>query len=42
VKSHLDHIQTVEQSSLRHYVGSLDARKMKEVCLALARATGCS
>jgi mRNA interferase MazF len=38
----LDHIQTVEQGALRHYVGSLSARKMDEVCLALARATGCS
>lgn len=38
----LDHIQTVEQSTLGHYVGSLSARKMDEVCVALARATGCS
>jgi len=38
----LDHIQTVEQTTLRHYVGSLSARKMDEVSLALARATGCS
>lgn len=38
----LDHVQTVEQRSLRQYVGSLTARKMDEVCLALARAAGCS
>ncbi len=38
----LDHVQTVEQNTLRHFVGSLSARKMDEVCLALARATGCS
>lgn len=38
----LDHVQTVEQQTLRHYVGSLGNRKMEEVCLALARATGCS
>jgi len=38
----LDHVQTVEQQSLKHYVGSLSAGKMDEVCLALARATGCS
>lgn len=38
----LDHVQTVEQGSLRHYVGSLNSRKMDEVCQALARATGCS
>jgi mRNA-degrading endonuclease toxin of MazEF toxin-antitoxin module len=38
----LDHVQTVEQETLRHYVGSLSARKMGEVCRALARATGCS
>jgi mRNA interferase MazF len=37
----LDHVQTVEQGSLRHYVGSVSSRKMDEVCLALARATGC-
>jgi mRNA-degrading endonuclease toxin of MazEF toxin-antitoxin module len=38
----LDHIQTVEQNRLRNYVGTLGTRKMDEVCLALARATGCS
>jgi mRNA interferase MazF len=38
----LDHVQTVDQQTLRHYVGSLSARKMDEVCRALARATGCS
>jgi mRNA interferase MazF len=38
----LDHVQTVEQNTLGHYIGSLSTRKMDEVCLALARATGCS
>jgi mRNA interferase MazF len=38
----LDHIQTVDQGSLRHYLGSLGSEKMDEVCRALARATGCS
>lgn len=38
----LDHIQTVDQRSLRQYLGSLGTQKMDQVCLALARATGCS
>ncbi len=38
----LDHVQTVEQRKLRHYVGSLSPEKMEEVCQALAVATGCS
>jgi mRNA interferase MazF len=38
----LDHVQTVEQNTLGHHIGSLSTRKMDEVCLALARATGCS
>ena len=37
----LDHVQTVEQRLLRHYVGSLDKAKMARVCRALAIATGC-
>jgi len=37
----LDHVQTVEQASLRHYLGSLSPTRMKEVCRALALATGC-
>jgi mRNA interferase MazF len=37
----LDHVQTVQRSSLTTYVGSLDEEKMKEVCRALSVATGC-
>ncbi len=37
----LDHVQTVERSSLRGYVGALDDRKMRLVCEALAVATVC-
>ena len=37
----LDHIQTVPASKLNGYIGSLDERKMAEVCLALMIATGC-
>ncbi len=38
----LDHVQTVEKSKLRQYVGSLSPAKMEDVCRALAMATGCS
>jgi mRNA interferase MazF len=38
----LDHVQTVERARLVGYVGSLGAPKMREVCRALAIATGCS
>ena len=37
----LDHVQTVEQSRLEGYVGHLEPAKMREVCRALAIATGC-
>ena len=37
----LDHIQTVEKSRLRHFVGTVSAPKMAAVCRALAVATGC-
>jgi mRNA interferase MazF len=37
----LDHVQTVEQSRLVGYVGHLGTEKMREVCRALAVATGC-
>jgi len=32
---------TISQSELRQYVGSLTADKMKQVCRALAIASGC-
>lgn len=37
----LDHVQTVEQSRLGRYVGSVSAETMERVCKALAIATGC-
>lgn len=37
----LDNVQTVDQRRLRGYLGELDAAKMREVCQALAVATGC-
>ena len=39
--ANLDHVQTVEKSRLKRYVGKLSAAKMAEVCTALAIATGC-
>ena len=38
----LDHVQTVERAQLVAYVGSLSAQKMRQVCRALAIATGCA
>ena len=38
----LDHLQTVEQARLSRFVGSLSPAKMREVCRALAIATGCA
>ena len=37
----LDHIQTVEQARLKHFVGRLDDSKLKSVCKALGIAAGC-
>ncbi len=37
----LDHVQTVQQAALSHYVGRLDPSKSLDVCRALAVATGC-
>lgn len=37
----LDHVQTVEQSRLAHFVGTVSPDKMRRVCGALAVATGC-
>jgi mRNA interferase MazF len=37
----LDHVQTVERSRLTSYVGTLGPARMREVCRALAIATGC-
>jgi mRNA interferase MazF len=38
----LDHVQTVERSRLRTFVGTLPRHKMADVCRALAVATGCA
>lgn len=38
----LDHVQTVAQSRLSHFVGSLPAEVMRRVCRALTVAAGCS
>jgi mRNA-degrading endonuclease toxin of MazEF toxin-antitoxin module len=37
----LDHVQTVAQTALGHYVGSLNRHKMAAVCRALAIAVAC-
>ena len=37
----LDHVQTVEQRQLHRFVGSVSPAKMRQVCRALAIATGC-
>ena len=36
-----DNMQSVEQNLLSHYVGTLSAEKMAQVCLAAAIALGC-
>ena len=38
----LDHLQTVDKSLLRHFVGTVDAATMRKVCRAVAVATGCA
>lgn len=37
----LDNVQTVEQRRLQQYVGSVREATMREICRALALATGC-
>jgi len=37
----LDHVQTVEKSRLKQFIGTLGRDKMQLVCRALAIATGC-
>ena len=37
----LDHVQTVDQSQVKGFVGHVDDDLMNEVCAALAAATGC-
>jgi mRNA interferase MazF len=38
----LDHVQTVDRGRLTRFVGRLGPSKMREVCRALAIATGCA
>jgi mRNA interferase MazF len=38
----LDHVQTVEQARLAGRLGHLGPAKLREVCRALAVATGCA
>ena len=37
----LDHLQTVDKSLLRQFVGTVDAATLRKVCRAVAIATGC-
>jgi mRNA interferase MazF len=37
----LDHVQTVEKTRLRKFVGTLSRKKMAQACRALGIATGC-
>jgi mRNA interferase MazF len=37
----LDQVQTVDQTRLRHFVGTVGPGKMTAVCRALSIATGC-
>jgi mRNA interferase MazF len=39
--ANLDHVQTVDKARLSRFVGRVGANKMRQICLALARATGC-
>ena len=40
--ANLDHVQTVDRSRLKKYIGHLDDDLMAQVCQALAVATGCN
>jgi mRNA-degrading endonuclease toxin of MazEF toxin-antitoxin module len=40
--ANLDHVQTVERSRLVGFIGTLSPAKMRQVCSALAIATGCA
>jgi len=37
----LDHVQTVDKSKLKRFIGTVGPQKMRAVCSALAIATGC-
>ena len=38
----IDHVQTVEQARLVGFIGTLSEARMRQVCRALAIATGCA
>ena len=38
----LDHVQTVEKSRLKRFVGAVGTQKMNAACRALSVATGCN
>ena len=38
----LDHVQTVDQRRLQTFIGTVSEEKMRQVCRALALATGCA
>ena len=38
----LDHVQTVDKRMLHRFLGRVSEEKMRDVCRALAIATGCS
>lgn len=40
--ANLDHVQTVEQSRLVAFIGTVHPVKMQQICRALAIATGCA
>ena len=40
--ANLDHVQTVDKSRLKNFVGTLGEAKLHAICRALAIATGCA
>ena len=38
----LDHVQTVDKTRLRRFIGTVGREKMNRVCTALAVAAGCA
>ncbi len=40
--ANLDRVQTVDKARLSRFIGRVAANKMRWICLALARATGCN
>lgn len=38
----LDHVQTVQKARLEHFIGTVPPGTMRQVCRALAIATGCA